>query len=90
MIGRGIFQNPWIFNKKIKVTGVRSEDKIKLAIRHIKLFKEFWGDERNYDNLKKFYKIYISGWDGAKALRTRLMNTKNAQEASSILLKSAK
>lgn len=81
MIGRGIFQNPWVFNKKIDPNDIKPKDRIGLALRHIKLFKKFWGNDRNYDNLKKFYKIYISGWPGAKELRTRLMNTKNLAEA---------
>jgi tRNA-dihydrouridine synthase len=91
MIGRGIFQNPWIFNPKINLKDVEPNVRIKLAIYHIKLFKRFWKDTRNYDNLKKFYKIYISGWPAcasrpsAKSLRTKLMNTSNIAEALSIL-----
>jgi tRNA-dihydrouridine synthase len=37
--------------------------------------------------MKKHFKSYISGWDGAKELRMRLMETTNAEEALSVLNK---
>ncbi len=35
----------------------------------------------SFDVMKKFFKIYISGFDGAKELRIRLMQAKNKKEA---------
>ncbi len=89
MVGRGIFNNPWIFNEKYNgchcAMAAIVKDRVKLAIYHIKLFEKFWKNERNYDNLKKFYKMYISGWPGAKVLRAKLMNTSNFAEALALL-----
>jgi tRNA-dihydrouridine synthase len=43
--------------------------------------------------MKKHYKAYVSGFDGAKELRIRLMEAANAKEVAGIVsdfLKSAK
>ena len=34
--------------------------------------------------MKKFFKIYISGFDGAKELRVKLMETKTTEEVKEI------
>lgn len=82
MIGRGIFDNPWFFSNKKSAT---PKERINLLIEHINNFENLWGRSKNYDVLKRFFKIYISNWDGAKDLRTQLMATKNGQEAKSIV-----
>jgi nifR3 family TIM-barrel protein len=85
MIGRGVFKNPWIFNERINITDITSKHKISLALRHIKLYEKFWGKNRNFNNMKKFFKVYISLWPGAKSLRNRLMSCHNYSEAQEIL-----
>jgi len=35
--------------------------------------------------MKKHFKAYISGWDGAKDLRVRLMDTSSAEESLALL-----
>ena len=42
---------------------------------------------RPYETLKRFYKIYIRDFDGAKELRDQLMRTKDTDEAREILRK---
>ncbi len=83
MIGRGIFENPWFFNPKQKE--ITPKMRIGLLLEHVDLFEKLWGTNKNFDVLKKFFKIYVSGWNGAKDLRTRLMAVKNGQEAKSIV-----
>lgn len=85
MIGRGIFNNLWIFNPKIDTEQITSEMKINALIDHIKLFEKTYGNKKNYDILKKFYKAYISGFPEAKQLRIKLMETKSASEALDFL-----
>lgn len=85
MIGRGIFSNPWFFNPSIDPTTKTSQERIELLKKHIELFTELWGTSKNFDAMKKFFKVYISGWDGAKELRTKLMTTKTAEEVLSML-----
>lgn len=83
MIGRGIFANPWLFNPEQKER--TPEEKIKLLLKHLGNFEKLWGDKKNYDSLKRFFKIYINNWPDAKDLRNKLMMTKNIQEARTIL-----
>ena len=40
---------------------------------------------RPFETLKRFFKIYIRDFDGAKELRDQLMRTKNTSEARQIL-----
>ncbi|HWA64360.1 MAG TPA: tRNA-dihydrouridine synthase, partial [Candidatus Paceibacterota bacterium] len=85
MVGRGIFHNPWIFSPDIDPAQKTLQERIELCKRHILLFTELWGEHKNYDVLKRFYKIYIHGWPDAKDLRDQLMQTKSAPEALGIL-----
>ncbi|MBT3385742.1 MAG: tRNA-dihydrouridine synthase [Prolixibacteraceae bacterium] len=78
MIGRGIFQNPWFFNpEKNEIT---KEDRIEKLIQHTKLFEQTWSGKKNFNILKRFYKIYLNSFPGAAKLRADLMEVKNYDE----------
>lgn len=62
-------------------------EKVETLMEHIKLFDELLGDVRPFAVMKKHFKSYISGWDGAKELRVRLMVSAGATEAVAILRK---
>ena len=66
----------------------RSGTDIDLLRYHLDLF-DHWQPElgRPYETLKRFYKIYIRDFDGAKELRDQLMRTKDTDEAREILRK---
>ncbi len=85
MIGRGIFHNPWIFNPSVNPASAPPAERIDLCRRHIHFFTELWGEQKHYDVLKRFYKVYISEWPEAKSMRDQLMQTRNAAEALAIL-----
>ena len=85
MVGRGVFSNPWFFNPTIDPETKTPAERIELLKKHLKLFTELWGNNKNFDSIKKFFKIYISGWEGAKELRVKLMTAKNAKQVSDIL-----
>ena len=87
MIGRAIFTNPWFFNPSIDPTTKIPKEKIELLKKHIKLFTELWGTQKHFDVMKKFFKVYVSGWEGAKELRTKLMTAKNTKQVYEILKK---
>jgi tRNA-dihydrouridine synthase len=73
MIGRAIFGNPWIFNKKIdKNKDVSVKQCLLAAVEHAQLFDKYLS-HKNFAILKKHYKAYIEGFEGAKELRTQLM-----------------
>ena len=80
MIGRGIFHNLYLFGGEKEFKTFSKEDKIAHLIRHISLFDETWGSTKNFATMKKFYKIYISDFDGASDLRVKLMEFTNAKD----------
>jgi len=78
MIGRGIFQTPWFFNpEKIDIS---KEDRIEKLIQQTRLFEQTWGGIKNFNILKRFYKIYLNSFPGAAKLRADLMEVKNYEE----------
>lgn len=85
MVGRGIFQNPWLFNPSIRLKDISIEQRLELLLKHTKLFVDLWGSDKSFDLMKKFYKIYIAGWDGAKKLRAAVMETKSEEEVRGII-----
>lgn len=87
MAGRGIFGNPWFFNRKIKIENVSLEERLSAMIEHAKIFQKELKGVKNYCVLKKHYATYASGFDGAKELRMELMKTKSAKEAEIVVKK---
>lgn len=79
MIGRGIFSNPWIFENKERNHSF--EELKKVLVKHLELS----GSDEHYDKIKKFYKMYINNFDCAANLRSKLMETKNIDEAINLL-----
>lgn len=83
MIGRGVFGNPWIFSRREKIP--TTKEKLKVLVEHTKLFDKLLGNVKNFSIMKKHYKAYVNGFDGAKELRVKLMETKNAKEVELII-----
>ena len=54
-------------------------------VEHTRLFEEVLGNIKNFAIMKKHFKAYISGFDGAKELRIELMGAKDAAEVEKIL-----
>jgi len=61
------------------------KEKLKVMIEHTKLFEKLLGKHRNFAVMKKHYKAYVNGFDGAKELRVKLMETKNSKEVEKII-----
>lgn len=79
MIGRGIFGTPWFFNEEEFNHGKSVEERLKICIEHTKLYEEKLGDIKSFAVMKKHYKAYVHGFDGAKELRMQLMECENAK-----------
>ncbi len=84
MIGRGIFGNPWLFNRKRKNELIPIKEKLEVMLEHTKFFEEILGDKKNFAIMKKHYKAYINGFDGAKELRIELMEAETWVEIKKI------
>lgn len=85
MVGRGVFSNPWFFNPSIDPSSKTPKERIALVKKHLELFTELWGNNKHFDVMKRFFKVYISDWEGAKELRTKLMTAKNPTQVEEIL-----
>lgn len=93
MIGRAIFGNPWLFDDGKKSEDISIEEKLLVMVEHTKLFEKLLGKDKNFAIMKKHYKAYANGFDGAKELRVKLMEAINAKDVAKIVpdfLKSSK
>jgi tRNA-dihydrouridine synthase len=57
-----------------------AEVKLAALIEHTKLFEELFRGKKSFAIMKKHFKAYATGFDGAKDLRIRLMETENSAE----------
>jgi tRNA-dihydrouridine synthase len=80
MIGRGIFSDPFLFSDNSPWVDYSKQQKLELFKKHIELFSATWGESRPTNQLNKFCKIYVNGFDGAKELREKMMATKTCTE----------
>lgn len=89
MIGRGIFHNPFAFEKE-KREHSRTE-LVDLLNLQLDLHDQYSLklEPRKFDPLKRFFKIYIRNFDGASELRDQLMHTKTTDEVRQALHSSA-
>jgi nifR3 family TIM-barrel protein len=78
LVARGIFGNPWFFDSK--KTSVTVEEKLKVMLEHTELFLKELQDHKNFAVMKKHYKAYVHGFDGAKELRVKLMESDTYEE----------
>jgi len=79
MIGRGIFLNPWVFEKTLTPAIHTKKQSLQALSKHVAEFKKTWGDTKNFNSLKKFLKMYINNFDGADAFRQKLMNSRSME-----------
>ncbi len=81
MIGRGVFHNPFCFEKNPRE---HSRAELFALMRyHLDLYEKY--ELAPYDPLKHFYKIYINNFPGASDIRAKLMETKSIAEARETL-----
>lgn len=83
MIGRGIFHNPWFFN--MPAPEISTGERLDLLMKHVELYTDTYGADKNFAVLKRFFKIYTSNFEGAVKLRAALMEANAATEVRQIL-----
>ncbi len=71
---------------KIVRDGITTEQKLKILVEHTKLYEKLL-PHRNFANMKKHFKAYVSGFDGAKELRAELMKTNDSKKVVTIIHK---
>lgn len=83
MIGRGVFHNIFVFDEMQKQHSL--PEMLSILKDHIELYRDTWSQNKTYEPLKKFYKVYVNGFSGAAAIRAELMQTKSYEEALSYI-----
>lgn len=79
MLGRAIFGNPWLYHPTKDLSNVSIEERSSVMLEHTRLFEELL-PHKNFAIMKKHYKAYVNGFDGAKELRVALMACTNSSE----------
>lgn len=87
MIGKGVFGTPWLFHEEEYKKGKTKEEKLRILVEHTKLFEERLGDIKSFAIMKKHFKAYVHGFDGAKELRMELMECENAKGVQEVINK---
>ncbi|MFO8043867.1 MAG: tRNA-dihydrouridine synthase family protein [Alkalispirochaeta sp.] len=87
MVGRGIFADPLLFidPQQPVEPGLRfpsTRQRLNYLVEHIVEFTSFWGDRRNYEVLKKFFRNYVLP---DETLLEHLYATASAAEALAVL-----
>lgn len=95
MVGRGIFGNPFFFNREKDITDLSVPERLAITLEHTRLFEKYFGAGtgelkafgrlKNFDVMKKHYKAYVTGFDGAKELRIQMMEAKDVTEVENIV-----
>ncbi|KZE37807.1 tRNA-dihydrouridine synthase [Bhargavaea cecembensis] len=84
MIGRGIFKNPFAFEKEPKEHS--TAESLDLLRLHLDLHDRYIEEvPRSITALHRFFKIYVKGFYGAGELRNQLMQTKSTDEVRALL-----
>ncbi len=83
MVGTGVFKNPWMFNTNpVEITVSR---RVELMRKHITLYQDTWGNGKDYNVLKRFFKIYLNGFSNAAHWRDAFMRAHGYDEALKLL-----
>ncbi len=63
------------------------EEKLNILVEHVKIFEKelLIPKHKHFDVMKKHFKAYVNGFEGAKELRIKLMSTNNAKEVQKII-----
>ena len=91
MLGRAIFGNPFLFRNKNVLSESEGhyiptiEEKLKVMVEHTKLFEEIFGQTKSFAVMKKHFKAYAGGFDGARELRMELMEAKSSTGVEAIV-----
>ncbi|MBD7986134.1 tRNA-dihydrouridine synthase [Sporosarcina sp. Sa2YVA2] len=86
MIGRGVFTNPFAFEKEPREHSVK--EYLNLLLMQLDLHDHYSTETepRSFKPLLRFFKIYVRGFKGAGELRNELMNTKTTDEVRKLIV----
>ncbi len=85
MVGRSVLGNPWFFSDKDEADYVSARKRIEALGYHAEKFDEYFSEIKRFAHFKKHIKGYLSGFDGAKELRSKIMEAKNSTDLKNLL-----
>mgnify|MGYP000187146220 CR=1 FL=1 len=62
-----------------------TEERLRIMVEHTRLYEEKLGDIKSFAIMKKHYKAYVNGFDGAKELRVKLMECSSGNEIEEVI-----
>ena len=74
-----------ICNKIDNKAEISLQEKLIIMLEHTKLFQEKLGDIKSFAIMKKHYKAYVNGFDGAADLRALLFATNNYEQVEKVV-----
>lgn len=87
MIGRGVFHNPWLFDRTRNYDDVTAGERLALLLKHIAIYDRVHGTAvgKSFSPLKKYFKIYVQNFTGAAELRDALMVCTNSDQVRAMV-----
>jgi tRNA-dihydrouridine synthase len=79
------FQKKWLGESRYTQSQVSQEERFRVMLEHARLFQDLLSDIKSYAVMKKHFKAYLNNFKGAKTLRMRAMETKNADELEAVI-----
>ncbi len=73
MVGRSITGNPWFFNRDSGRDDQPLSRVLEVMLEHTELYVRLFGGIKPLELMRKHFKAYVCGFDGAAGLRARLM-----------------
>lgn len=91
MVGRGALGNPWIFKSMREGKDYKPswEETVEIALWHLEMSVEEFGDKKGIFDMRKHYGWYFKGFDGVSELRKKLVRAESIKEVQNILKKQA-
>src|SRR5699024_10704735 len=85
MIGRGVFKNPFAFEKMPREHS--HNELLELLMLQLDLHDKYTKkiEGRLFKPLRRFFKIYVRGFRGASELRNQLMQTESTDEVRQLI-----
>jgi tRNA-dihydrouridine synthase len=83
MLGRAIFGNPWVFKGRSPLE-LSLEERLTSLLLLAEKFEEL-RPKKHYAILKKHFKAFVQGFEGAAELRGRLMETSTIEELRDVI-----
>lgn len=91
MLGRAIFGNPWLFagahSPEQPTPPPSLEERLAVLIEHTKLYEKTFEGKKPFDIMKRHFKAYVAGFNGAAELRMQMFETKSAAELEEVIQK---